>query len=280
MDIAKIRKKAQAQGHIQGQGQIPARIPGIPDRGQIQGDEGRPEELVRNQVDGPAQDQSTHLSGHPIDDQSGQPPGKTETQAGAVDDLLEIPAGADSDHAEPGATPEAPGTGGVDALTSGAQEDGGIAELLTFNLANEEFAFAVSEVEEIIRFQRTTFVPTMPEYVVGITSLRGKIIPVIDLRTRLALKNDGEEAMPLPQPDADGLIEGTGKIIVLAGPRGLIGAIIDKVLGVVRLPDDVILEPPAHLTEDETKFIKGVVIVEKRFISIIRSEDALNIEVG
>jgi purine-binding chemotaxis protein CheW len=120
----------------------------------------------------------------------------------------------------------------------------------------------------------------MPAYVAGITSLRGKIIPVIDLRTRLALKDEGEEAVvSRPEADADGLIEGKGKIIVLAGPLGLIGAIIDKVLGVVRLPEDVILEPPAHLTEDETRFIEGVVIVEKRFISIIRAEDALNIEV-
>jgi len=273
MDIAKIRKKAQAQ--IQSQGQP-----------QGQNAEEKPGELVRHQVDGPLQESSEQPSGNqslnPVADLTGKPADETGTQAGISVGALEIPERADLCPAEPGAAaaPEVRGTGGGEGHAAGEQEDGGVSELLTFSLAKEEFAFKVSEVEEIIRFQRITLVPTMPEYVAGITSLRGKIIPVIDLRTRLALKDEGEEAAPIPTADADGLIEGTGKIIVLSGPLGLIGAIIDKVLGVVRLPDDVILEPPAHLTEDETRFIEGVVIVEKRFISIIRSADALNIEVG
>lgn len=250
MDIAKIRKKAQGQPPIRDAGDQPA-------------------EPMRNYVAEPAQ-------GQPV-----QAADEAETRAETAAGPLEIPAGEDNDAAGPvvPAGPESPGTGGVAVTAPGAQE-AGVAELLTFSLAKEEFAFKVSEVEEIIRFQRITPVPTMPVYVAGITSLRGKIIPVIDLRARLALKDDGGEVVSLPKVDADGLIEGTGKIIVLSGPLGLIGAIIDKILGVVRLPDDVILEPPAHLTEDETKFIEGVVIVEKRFISIIRSADALNIEVG
>ncbi|TAN41766.1 MAG: purine-binding chemotaxis protein CheW [Nitrospirae bacterium] len=159
------------------------------------------------------------------------------------------------------------------------EEDQGIAELLTFSLDKEEFAFRVTEVEEIIRFQRITIVPTVPEYVAGITSLRGKIIPVIDLKTRLALhKRTARESAHAVTSGIDG-VDNKGKIIVLAGPRGLIGVIIDKVMGVVRLPDDIILEPPPHLSEEETKYIGGVVIVDKRFISIIRSEDALDIEV-
>jgi purine-binding chemotaxis protein CheW len=262
MDIAKIRKKAQAQAQSQEKIQADA-------QGQGGGGE-KTAEVVRNQVEEPAPD----LASSPAE--------KEQTYAGADAVAPEIKAGGDSSHDEAGLVeaPKAPESGGVDGRGAGLQEDGGIAELLTFSLAKEEFAFKVSEVEEIIRFQRITLVPTMPEYVAGITSLRGKIIPVIDLRTRLALKDEGAEAVPMPKADADGLMEGTGKIIVLAGPLGLIGAIIDKVLGVVRLPDDVILQPPAHLTEDETKYIEGVVIVEKRFISIIRSEDALNIEVG
>lgn len=254
MDIAKIRKKAQGQAQTR-----------IPDAG----DQVKPEEPMRNDVAEPAQ-------GQPV-----QAAEEAETRAETAAGSLEVPAGADNDAAGPvvPAGPGSPGTGGVAVTEPGARE-AGVAELLTFSLAKEEFAFKVSEVEEIIRFQRITLVPTMPVYVAGITSLRGKIIPVIDLRARLALKDDGGEVVSLPKADADGLIEGTGKIIVLSGPLGLIGAIIDKILGVVRLPDDVILEPPAHLTEDETKFIEGVVIVEKRFISIIRSADALNIEVG
>jgi purine-binding chemotaxis protein CheW len=150
--------------------------------------------------------------------------------------------------------------------------ENGVLELLTFSLANEEFAFRVSEVEEIIRFQRITRVPTMQDYVRGITSLRGKIIPVIDLNARLALKGpvDAEEDVGEKREDR--------KILILSGPKGMIGATVDKVLGVIRFPGGTILDPPAHLTEDEHKYIEGVVILEKRFISIVRSDDALDIE--
>ncbi len=152
-------------------------------------------------------------------------------------------------------------------------------ELITFRLLDEEFAFRVSEVEEIVRYQRMTLVPTVPDYVLGITSLRGKVIPVIDLKTRLGIKNysiskDYNNVEPADQQDT----EAKEKILVISGPKGLIGALVDKVIGVVRLPASEVLEPPAHLTEAELRFIEGVVIFEKRFISIIRLEDNMNIE--
>lgn len=159
--------------------------------------------------------------------------------------------------------------------TSGGKEapvaEDAALELLTFSLSNEEFAFRISEVEEIIRYQRITGVPTTPNYVRGITSLRGKIIPVIDLKSRLALKG------PV-KPEQEREEKEDKRILILSGPKGMIGATIDKVLGVVRFPASAVLDPPAHLTENELKHIEGVVILEKRFISIIRSDDALEIE--
>ncbi len=161
------------------------------------------------------------------------------------------------------------------------QEDA-LVELLTFSLAREEFAVKVSEVEEIIKYQRITGVPTLPEYVSGITSLRGKIIPVIDLKTRLHLNVNSLASQPSggdTGSDADRL-NPDDKILIISGPEGFIGAIIDRVIGVVRLPHTSILQPPGHLSEAEMKFIEGVVILEKRFISIIRSQDAMKIELS
>ncbi len=151
-------------------------------------------------------------------------------------------------------------------------------ELLTFSIGKEEFAFAVAEVEEIIRLQKMTKVPTLREYVIGITSLRGKIIPVIDLKARLNLKDEGEAPEFGTEADPGGSRD--SKILIIEGPRGFIGATIDKVIGVVSLPKDRVLEPPAHLTETEIKYIKGIVILEKRFISVLRAEDTMNIEIG
>lgn len=141
-------------------------------------------------------------------------------------------------------------------------------ELLSFGLLREEFAFKVSQIEEILRHQRITKVPKMPTYMLGITSLRGKVIPVIDLKLRLSFKE-----RPLD-------INHKGKILILKGPQGPIGAAIDRVIGVVRLSRNEIIPPPSHLTETELKFIEGIAIVDKRFISIIRMEEAMTIQLN
>jgi purine-binding chemotaxis protein CheW len=176
------------------------------------------------------------------------------------------------------APPPAVGSPEVQEEETAAETAEDILELLTFRLSNEEFAFKVSEVEEIVRYQSITRVPSLSDYIIGITSLRGKIIPVVDLKKRLALSaplDDGAKA----SPEREEREVAGKKILIIAGPKGLIGATIDKVLGVVRFSRGNLLDPPAHLTEEELKFINGVVILEKRFISVIRAEDALNIEV-
>jgi purine-binding chemotaxis protein CheW len=140
-----------------------------------------------------------------------------------------------------------------------------VIEILIFNLLKEEFAFRISELEEIRRYQRITMVPKMPNYVLGITSLRGKVIPVVDLKTKLSLTDK-----PLDNNHK-------GKILIIKGPKGPIGAAIDKVLGVVRIAKTDILPPPSHLTETELKFIEGVAVIDKSFISILHMEESIKI---
>ena len=156
-----------------------------------------------------------------------------------------------------------------------------MVELLTFSLSDEEYAFRVPKVEEVIRSQLITFVPTMPGYALGITSLRGKIIPVIDLKTRLNLQGKDPAMNGLgDDPEAEMKRGREMKIMIIDGPKGLIGATIDRVIGVVRLPLSEILQPPGHLDENGLKFIEGIVVLKKRFISIIHSEAAMDIEIG
>jgi len=156
------------------------------------------------------------------------------------------------------------------AETEDTGED--IVELLTFHLSTEEFAFRVFDIEEILRFQRIMPVPKVPDYILGITSLRGKIIPVIDLKKRLSIKGKGETALADLQAD-----NSRKKILTLKGPKGPVGAVIDKVKGVIRISPSEIVEPPAHLSETELMFIEGVVLYNSRFISVIRMEKILEI---
>ena len=141
-----------------------------------------------------------------------------------------------------------------------------VIEILVFNLLKEEFAFRITQIEEIRRHQRITMVPKMPNYVLGVTSLRGKVIPVIDLKTKLSLKDRPSDI------DQSG-----GKILVIKGPKGIVGAAIDRVIGVVRIAKTEVLPPPSHLTEIELKLIEGIAVIDKRFISIINMEEAINI---
>jgi purine-binding chemotaxis protein CheW len=241
MDIAKIRKKAQElQKH-------------------------------RKETGNPAPLSEEAGGGKKEETVSGPPGAGAEEGEAAADDTAFVPApspGVEGRREEPAAAAEEP--------SPETEEDrGNVVELLTFSLAKEEFAFRVPDVEEIIRRQQITSVPTMPHYVLGITSLRGKIIPVIDLKTRVVFGGMGRgEGQSGPQNPA-----GKEKILILLGPKGPIGATIDRLIGIVRLPRNEILEPPAHLTEEERKFVDGVVILDKRFVSILRCEEALKIEV-
>ncbi len=134
-------------------------------------------------------------------------------------------------------------------------------ELLTFTLAKEDYAFKIEEVQEIIRPQRVTRIPKTEASLLGITSLRGKITPIIDLKKILSL--DGDSAGD----------ERKQKILILKGAKGAFGVLIDRIVGVIRLPSSGIVETPAHLPDAKMKFIEGVAVVEGRFISILRMEE-------
>jgi purine-binding chemotaxis protein CheW len=201
-------------------------------------------------------------------------PEEDDKEQGAAEEILAPPEEV-SENATTGKDEDQ--TGLLDGDEASSEDAVEMVELLTFSLSNEEYAFRVPEVEEVIRSQLITFVPTMPGYVLGITSLRGKIMPVIDLKTRLNLQ---EKSLSAESPEAEMKDQREKKILIIDGPKGLIGATIDKVIGVVRLPLSEILQPPGHLDENGLKFVEGIVVLKKRFISIIHSDAAMDIETG
>lgn len=136
-------------------------------------------------------------------------------------------------------------------------------EILAFKVANEEYAVRITELQEVIRYQKITAVPRSPRYLKGITSLRGKILPIIDLKERLGLAGkEGEKQ----------------KIIVLSGKKEPLGALVNAVLGVLRFPASELLPPPSTLTEEERNFIEGVVRINNKFISILKVDEILKTE--
>jgi purine-binding chemotaxis protein CheW len=238
MDIAKIRKRLKNSGSSQGQSQDSrTETP----EGRDTGAENKRPDTLHGQTPGAGrQIESTGQADTDIAEKSEPNPRK------------EI---KEEEGKKPPAAEYNPESGKADE----------IVEILTFRLMKEEFAFRISHLKEILRYQRITTVPKVPEYVLGITSLRGKVIPVIDLRLKLSLTDKLSD------------YGSAGKILIVKGPKGPIGATVDKVTGVVRIAKSEILPPPSHLSENELKFVEGVALVDKRFVSIINMEETLTL---
>jgi purine-binding chemotaxis protein CheW len=137
---------------------------------------------------------------------------------------------------------------------------------LNFQLASEKYSCSVTEVSEIIRLCPITKVPRMPDYFLGMINLRGKIIPVIDLRLKLGL------------PEAVNL-ERTCIIVVYNGDAGganqLVGLQVDVVDEVVAINADAIEAPPNFCDSISEKYIQAMAKVKDSVITILSIEDIL-----
>jgi len=115
---------------------------------------------------------------------------------------------------------------------------------LTFCLSDEIYGIDISNVREIIEIQKITAVPDMPEYFKGIINLRGKVIPIIDLRLRFKMNEKKYDDRTC--------------IVIVSINENLIGLIVDTVLEVVDIPETDIDDPPQFNIEDQENFIIGI----------------------
>ncbi|MEI8216998.1 MAG: chemotaxis protein CheW [Eubacteriales bacterium] len=142
------------------------------------------------------------------------------------------------------------------------EEDTQHGRFLTFLLGKEVFGMEIKHVTEIIGMQAITAVPEVPTYVKGIINLRGKIIPVIDVR--LKFKKE-----PVPYGDRT-------CIIVIDIHEISVGLIIDNVSEVLTISDDDIAVPPSNRTGFENKYIKGIGKSENCVTLLLDCEKLLN----
>ena len=140
-------------------------------------------------------------------------------------------------------------------------EDTQHGRFLTFQLGNEIFGIEISYVTEIIGMQEITAVPEVPIYIKGIINLRGKIIPLIDVR----LKFHKEEA---PYNDRT-------CIIVININDVSAGLIVDQVTEVCAIQDQDIAPPLDNRTGIENKYIKGIGKVNKGVTLLLDCEKIL-----
>jgi len=120
----------------------------------------------------------------------------------------------------------------------------GEEQLVIFTLANETYGIDISAVNEIIRMQDITEVPRTPDFVEGVINLRGRIVPVIDLRRRFGLEA-AEETQ-------------ASRIIVVELDGTTVGMIVDSVSEVLRLPKENIEPTPPMVSGVDSAYLRGV----------------------
>ncbi|MEY4528718.1 MAG: Chemotaxis signal transducer CheW [Nitrospirota bacterium] len=136
-------------------------------------------------------------------------------------------------------------------------EKGGedLVQFVTCRIAQEEFALDVLSVQEINRMVEVTRVPKAPYFVEGVINLRGRIIPVLDLRRRFGL------------PSSDRTDD--SRIMVVLVRQRMVGLIVDEVVEVLRVPKLSIEPPPSVGNSAGAEFTQGVGRIEDRLLIVL-----------
>lgn len=144
------------------------------------------------------------------------------------------------------------------------RQDDELLQLVTFSIGEEEFGVNILKVQEINRTMEITKVPRSPEFVEGVINLRGKVIPIIDLRRRFGLSSKPE--------DKD------TRIIVIEINSVIVGFVVDAVSEVLRIPASTVEPPPPVVAGVESDYISGVGQLKDRLLIMLDLDKLLSTE--
>lgn len=137
-----------------------------------------------------------------------------------------------------------------------------LLQLVSFNIDNEEFGIDILKVEEIIRIISITKIPNAPDFIEGVINLRGKVIPVIDLRTRLnRIRKEHDN---------------NTRVIVVEVSGITVGFIVDSVREVLRIPKNITEPPPTIVSNVNSEFITAIGKLEDRLLILLDLEKVLD----
>ena len=133
--------------------------------------------------------------------------------------------------------------------------------VVVFRLANEYYALDIQLVQEIVRMQTITAIPGAEEWVRGITNLRGRVVPVLDLGRRC-----GKSIAELSTET---------RIVVVNAVDGMVGLTVDSVTEVMRIPGEAITSPTGVVSREQAAFLRGIAKLPDRLVSLMDLEKVL-----
>jgi purine-binding chemotaxis protein CheW len=142
-----------------------------------------------------------------------------------------------------------------------SQIDAKIRELIAFRVGKQEFSINVTSVREIRGWTSATILPKAPRYIRGVINLRGAVLPIVDFAVRLGL--------PSSEPTARNVI------IVVQIEQKQIGLLVDAVSDIITLNHAHIQPAPDISSESVSSFVRGLIPVDGRMISLISLDNVL-----
>ena len=139
-----------------------------------------------------------------------------------------------------------------------------ILQFVTFTLNNEEYAVDILSVQEINRIAEITKVPNSEEYVEGVVNLRGKVIPIINLRNKFGFEDKEKDD--------------SSRIIIMEINNITNGLIVDAVSEVLRIPSSIIEPTPPMSSDQNSKFIRGIAKLDSRLIILLDIDNLIGAE--
>ncbi len=136
-------------------------------------------------------------------------------------------------------------------------------QIVTFSLG-EQYGIPIGQVQEIIRVGAITMVPNSPAYMEGVINLRGRILPVLNLRKKLRLPAKG--------------ITKESRIVVTEVNHKTIGLLVDAVSHVTRVPSGLMEKVPEEILEIDSDYITGVCKLRSALVILIDLEKLLKRE--
>ena len=135
------------------------------------------------------------------------------------------------------------------------KQDDELLQLVTFSIGEEEFGVDILKVQEIIRTMEITKVPRAESFVEGVINLRGKVIPILDLRRRFKLPSKPHDKHT--------------RIIVIEMNAMIVGFVVDSVSQVLRIPSNTVEPPPPVVAGVDSEYINGVGKLQDRLLILL-----------
>lgn len=146
--------------------------------------------------------------------------------------------------------------------TPNSQIKSAAGEYLTFVLGSEAYGLEILKVQEIRGYDAVTQIANTPEFIKGVINLRGKIVPIVDLRIKFNLSKVEYNEFTV--------------VIILNLSARVVGIVVDGVSDVTALNQDQIREVPSLVTNIDTKYILGLVTVDSNMLILVDIEQLMS----